>query len=83
MPPKAKAAPAGISSGRDPICIRITLRMETGFLVLVIPVPGRDPGIDPGIAPTGGVRGDPRITSGDDDEWMGVRPKGSQMALLS
>jgi hypothetical protein len=47
--------------------------METGFLVLVIPVPGLDPGINPGIAPTGGVRFDPRIKSGDDDEGP-VRP---------
>jgi hypothetical protein len=38
--------------------------METGFLVLVIPVPG----LDPGIASTGGVHGDPRIKSGDDDD---------------
>jgi hypothetical protein len=41
--------------------------METGFVVLVIP------GLDPGIASTDGVRFDPRITSGDDDEGV-VRP---------
>jgi hypothetical protein len=41
---------------------RIRVQMETEFLVVVIP------GRDPGIAPTAGVRGDPRITSGDDDE---------------
>jgi hypothetical protein len=36
--------------------------METGFFVLVIP------GLDPGITPAAGVRWDPRIKSGDDDE---------------
>jgi hypothetical protein len=41
--------------------------METGFLVLVIP------GLDPGIASTDGVRLDPRIKSGDDEEGA-VRP---------
>jgi hypothetical protein len=44
--------------------------METGFLVLVIP------GHDPGIAATDGVRSDPRITSGDDDEGTGMTMKG-------
>jgi hypothetical protein len=48
--------------------IRMGLRMETGFLVLVIP------GLDPGIALTDGVRGDPRITSGDDEKGRCVRP---------
>jgi hypothetical protein len=51
--------------------------METGVLVLVIP------GRDPGIAPIDGVRGDPRITSGDDDEATCVRPKASPTARLS
>jgi hypothetical protein len=41
--------------------------METGFVVLVIP------GRDPGIASTDGVRFDPRIRSGDDDDGA-VRP---------
>jgi hypothetical protein len=36
--------------------------LETEFLVPVIP------GRYPGIAPIDGVRGDPRITSGDDGE---------------
>jgi hypothetical protein len=35
--------------------------METSFIVVI-------PGRDPGIASTGGVRFDPRIKSGDDDE---------------
>jgi hypothetical protein len=53
--------------------LRITVQMETELLVIVIPVPGLDPGINPGIASTGGVRLDPRIKSGDDDEGA-VRP---------
>jgi hypothetical protein len=42
----------------------ITMRVQLGigFLVLVIPGP------DPGMTPNDGVRGDPRIRSGDDDE---------------
>jgi hypothetical protein len=40
--------------------------METRFGVVI-------PGRDPGIAPTDGVRMDPRIKSGDDDEGA-VRP---------
>jgi hypothetical protein len=36
--------------------------MATEFLVIV------SPGLDPGIAPAAGVRWDPRIKSGDDDE---------------
>jgi hypothetical protein len=43
--------------------------METGFLVLVIP------GRDTGIAPNDGVRGDPRITSGGDEETTCVGRK--------
>jgi hypothetical protein len=54
------------------MCIRIAVQMETGFPVLVIPVPGLDPGIDSGITPIDGVRGDPRITSGDDEETTGM-----------
>jgi hypothetical protein len=46
----------------SPVGIRVRVLMETEFLVLVIP------GLDPGIAPTCGVRFDPRIKSGDDDE---------------
>jgi hypothetical protein len=38
------------------------VQVETGVLVLVIS------GRDPGIAPTDGVRGDPRIKSGDDED---------------
>jgi hypothetical protein len=35
----------------------------------VIPGPRRViPGLDPGIAPAAGIRGDPRIKSGDDGE---------------
>jgi hypothetical protein len=41
-----------------------------GFRILVIPECFLlvIPGLDPGIAPTDGVRGDPRIKSGDDGE---------------
>jgi hypothetical protein len=55
--------------------------METGFPVLVIP------GHDPGIAPIDGVRGDPRIKSGDDEETTCVGHPlpafGAQMAGTS
>jgi hypothetical protein len=50
--------------------------METGFTVLVIP------GLDPGIAPTGGVRGDPRIKSGDDDDGVVCPAKRISAVLL-
>jgi hypothetical protein len=45
--------------------------MGTGFPFIVIP------GFDPGIAPTDGVRGDPRITSGDDDDGAGCPAESS------
>jgi hypothetical protein len=62
-----------VITGRVPIGIKIKVEMENGSVVLVIPVPGLDPGINPGIAPADGVRLDPRIKSGDDDEGA-VRP---------
>jgi hypothetical protein len=49
----------------DPMSIRIRVKMETGFTLLVFP------GLDPGIAPTGEIRGDPRIKSGNDVEGTG------------
>jgi hypothetical protein len=49
-------------AGTRPVGIRIRVQMETSFVVLVIP------GLDPGIASTDGVRLDPRIRSGDDED---------------
>jgi hypothetical protein len=42
--------------------VKIRIKMETWYLLPVV-----IPGLDPGIARAAGVRGDPRIKSGDDD----------------
>ena len=43
----------------------------------VMPVPGLDPWINPATPTTAGVRGDPRVKPGDDDEGAGVDDEGS------
>jgi hypothetical protein len=61
---------SGCSFGSGSAGSGYRVQMETGFLRLAMAGP------DPGIAPTGGVRGDPRITSGDDNEGAGMTMKG-------
>jgi hypothetical protein len=52
-----------------------SILMQTEFLVSVIP------GLDPGIAPAVGVRGDPRIKSGDDDEKVNPNTYGVEHGM--